>query len=73
MAVPFQLLTKIPSVYGTNFMFLVLDGWVVCLALAIESLKEAFNLTSWLGDPCVCTPYDWITCTNDTFPRIETL
>jgi hypothetical protein len=42
-------------------------------ALAIESLKEAFNLTSWLGDPCVCTPYDWITCTNDTFPRIETL
>ncbi|CAK9258910.1 unnamed protein product [Sphagnum jensenii] len=42
-------------------------------ALAIESLKEAFNLTSWLGDPCVCTPYDWITCTNDTFPRIKTL
>ncbi|CAM6080177.1 unnamed protein product [Sphagnum tenellum] len=41
--------------------------------LAIESLKEAFNLTSWLGDPCVCTPYNWITCTNDTIPRVETL
>ncbi|CAK9198294.1 unnamed protein product [Sphagnum troendelagicum] len=42
-------------------------------ALAIESVKEAFNLTSWLGDPCVYTPYDWITCTNDTIPRVETL
>ncbi|KAH9544711.1 hypothetical protein CY35_12G009200 [Sphagnum magellanicum] len=41
--------------------------------LAIESLKEAFNLTSWLGDPCVCTPYNWVTCTNDTIPRVETL
>ncbi|KAH8944918.1 hypothetical protein BDL97_12G012200 [Sphagnum fallax] len=42
-------------------------------ALAIESVKEAFNLTSWLGDPCAYTPYDWITCTNDTIPRVETL
>ncbi|KAH9544693.1 hypothetical protein CY35_12G008700 [Sphagnum magellanicum] len=41
--------------------------------LAIESLKEAFNLTSWLGDPCVCTPYNWVTCTNDKIPRVETL
>ncbi|CAM6031767.1 unnamed protein product [Sphagnum compactum] len=42
--------------------------------LAIESLKVAFNLTSWLGDPCVCTPYDWITCTGtDTIPRVQTL
>jgi hypothetical protein len=51
----------------------VLGCWVGCLALAIESVKEAFNLTSWLGDPCVYTPYDWITCTNDTIPRVETL
>ncbi|CAK9861380.1 unnamed protein product, partial [Sphagnum jensenii] len=42
-------------------------------ALAIESVKEAFNLTSWLGDPCAYTPYDWITCTNDTIPRVEAL
>jgi hypothetical protein len=42
-------------------------------ALAIGSVKEAFNLTSWLGDPCAYTPYDWITCTNDTIPRVETL
>ncbi|CAM6038066.1 unnamed protein product [Sphagnum compactum] len=42
-------------------------------ALAIESVKEAFNLTSWLGDPCAYTPYDWITCTTDTIPRVETL
>jgi Leucine-rich repeat (LRR) protein len=41
--------------------------------LAIESVKEAFNLTSWLGDPCANTSYDWITCTNDTIPRVETL
>ncbi|CAK9198304.1 unnamed protein product [Sphagnum troendelagicum] len=41
--------------------------------LAIESVKEAFNLTSWLGDPCAYTPYDWITCTNDTIPRVEAL
>ncbi len=73
MAVHYKLLTKIPRLYGTNFMLFVLDRWVVCSALAIESLKEALNLTSWLGDPCVCTPYDWITCTNDPFPRIETL
>jgi Leucine-rich repeat (LRR) protein len=50
-----------------------LDWWVECLALGIESVKEAFNLTSWLGDPCAYTPYDWITCTNDTIPRVETL
>jgi len=42
-------------------------------ALAIGSVKEAFNLTSWLGDPCAYTPYDWITCTNDTIPRVEAL
>ncbi|KAH9544829.1 hypothetical protein CY35_12G015600 [Sphagnum magellanicum] len=42
-------------------------------AFAIESVKEAFNLTSWLGDPCAHTPYDWITCTNDTIPRVEAL
>jgi hypothetical protein len=42
-------------------------------ALAIDSVKEAFNLTSWLGDPCAHTPYDWITCTNDTIPRVEAL
>jgi hypothetical protein len=52
---------------------LVLDWWVGCLALAIESVKEAFNLTSWLGDPCAHTPYDWITCTHDTIPRVEAL
>ncbi|CAK9198229.1 unnamed protein product [Sphagnum troendelagicum] len=42
-------------------------------ALAIEIVKEAFSLTSWLGDPCAYTPYDWITCTNDTIPRVEAL
>ncbi|CAK9198231.1 unnamed protein product, partial [Sphagnum troendelagicum] len=42
-------------------------------ALAIESVKAAFNVTSWLGDPCVPTPYDWIICTNDTTPRVEAL
>ncbi|CAM6012137.1 unnamed protein product [Sphagnum balticum] len=42
-------------------------------ALAIESVKEAFNLTSWLGDPCAHTPYDWITCTDDAIPRVKAL
>jgi len=52
---------------------LVLDWWVGCLTLAIESVKEAFNFTSWLGDPCGHTPYDCITCINDTIPRVEAL
>ncbi|CAK9258957.1 unnamed protein product [Sphagnum jensenii] len=26
-----------------------------------------------LGDPCAHTPYDWITCTHDTIPRVEAL
>ncbi|CAN5971809.1 unnamed protein product, partial [Sphagnum jensenii] len=42
-------------------------------ALAIESVKESLNLTSWTGDPCVHTPYDWIKCNNDTIPRVITV
>ncbi|KAH9558493.1 hypothetical protein CY35_06G012000 [Sphagnum magellanicum] len=42
-------------------------------ALAIESVKESLNLTSWTGDPCVHTPYDWIKCNDDTIPRVITV
>ncbi|KAH8969335.1 hypothetical protein BDL97_02G028300 [Sphagnum fallax] len=42
-------------------------------ALAIESVKESLNLTSWTGDPCVYTPYDWIECNNDIIPRVITV
>jgi hypothetical protein len=33
-----------------NRLFVVDCG---CVALAIESVKESLNLTSWTGDPCV--------------------
>lgn len=39
-------------------------------ASAIEAIKKHFNLTSWTGDPCVYTPYDWTKCTTDPSPRI---
>ncbi|CAM6080159.1 unnamed protein product [Sphagnum tenellum] len=43
-------------------------------AFAIESFKETLNLTSWTGDPCVYTSYNWITCSDNTkFPRIATV
>jgi hypothetical protein len=37
-----------------------------CAAFAIESFKETLNLTSWTGDPCVYTSYNWITCSDNT-------
>jgi Leucine-rich repeat (LRR) protein len=40
------------------------------VASAIEAIKDHFNLTSWTGDPCVNTPYDWTICTTDPSPRI---
>jgi hypothetical protein len=43
-------------------------------AFAIESFKENLNLTSWTGDPCVYTSYNWITCSGNTkSPRIATV
>ncbi len=53
-----------------NHLFVVDCG---CVALAIESIKESLNLTSWTGDPCVYTPYDWIKCNNDIIPRVITV
>jgi hypothetical protein len=45
-----------------------------CAAFAIESFKETLNLTSWTGDPCVYTSYNWITCSDNTeSPRIATV
>lgn len=40
------------------------------VASAIEAIKDHFNLTSWTGDPCVHTPYQWTICTTDPSPRI---
>lgn len=40
-------------------------------ALAIENIKEALNLTTWTGDPCVYTPYNWIKCTSNSTNRNE--
>ncbi|CAK9258928.1 unnamed protein product, partial [Sphagnum jensenii] len=43
-------------------------------AFVIESFKETLNLTSWTGDPCVYTSYNWITCSdNSESPRIATV
>jgi hypothetical protein len=38
------------------------------VASAIEAIKDHFNLTSWTGDPCVRTPYQWTICTTDPSP-----
>ncbi|CAK9275841.1 unnamed protein product [Sphagnum jensenii] len=40
-------------------------------AFAIENIKKALNLTTWTGDPCVYTPYNWITCTPSSTNRNE--
>ncbi|KAG0630485.1 hypothetical protein M758_1G181600 [Ceratodon purpureus] len=43
-------------------------------AMAIDDIKQRYNLTDWSGDPCSPYPYDWLTCTLDTSgPRISTL
>ncbi|CAN5973526.1 unnamed protein product [Sphagnum jensenii] len=40
-------------------------------AFAIENIKKALNLTTWTGDPCVYTPYNWIACTSNSTNRNE--
>jgi hypothetical protein len=43
-------------------------------AMAIEDIKQRYNLIDWSGDPCFPYPYDWLTCTLDlSGPRISTL
>ncbi|CAM6048068.1 unnamed protein product [Sphagnum compactum] len=37
-------------------------------ASAIESIKTQLNLSSYSGDPCAYTPYDWINCTQVISP-----
>ena len=50
------------------------------LNLSVEGLSEiqkAFSnaLQEWSGDPCLPSPYtwEWISCSNDTIPRITAL
>lgn len=42
-------------------------------AAALETIKATLSLTSWSGDPCLPVPYDWITCTVVTSPRVLTV
>ncbi|CAM6021721.1 unnamed protein product [Sphagnum balticum] len=37
-------------------------------ASAIESITTQLNLSTYSGDPCVYTPYDWINCTQVISP-----
>ncbi|KAG0578742.1 hypothetical protein KC19_4G046800 [Ceratodon purpureus] len=38
--------------------------------LGVESIKAAFKLDSWTGDPCLPVPYDWITCDSSSPARV---
>ncbi|CAM6085408.1 unnamed protein product [Calypogeia fissa] len=41
---------------------------------ALYSLQARLNLTDWTGDPCLPTPFDWLTCSQDGLePRITNL
>nr|PNR58102.1 hypothetical protein PHYPA_005097 [Physcomitrium patens] len=43
-------------------------------AMAIENIKQQYNLSDWSGDPCFPYPYNWLACTLDSSgPRISTL
>jgi hypothetical protein len=40
-------------------------------ASAIDIIKSSMNLVDWSGDPCLPTPYSWLTCeNNDSSPDI---
>ncbi|CAM6111360.1 unnamed protein product [Calypogeia fissa] len=41
---------------------------------ALYALQARLNLTDWTGDPCLPTPFDWLTCSQDALqPRITNL
>ncbi|CAM6118487.1 unnamed protein product [Calypogeia fissa] len=41
--------------------------------IALYALQRRLNLLDWTGDPCLPTPFDWLSCSNDGSPRLTNL
>ncbi|CAM6114289.1 unnamed protein product [Calypogeia fissa] len=41
--------------------------------IALYALQRRLNLLDWTGDPCLPTPFDWLSCSNDGSPRVTNL
>ncbi|CAM6092671.1 unnamed protein product [Calypogeia fissa] len=40
---------------------------------ALHALQVRLNLLDWTGDPCVTIPFNWLSCSFETLPRITRL
>jgi hypothetical protein len=48
--------------------------WWLSIALAINAIRTALNLTlSYGGDPCQPVPIEWVTCSAAAVPRVTTV
>jgi hypothetical protein len=54
-------------------VFITLCFGFLNAALAIETIKTHWNLSSWTGDPCLSIPFDWTSCSVDGTPRVTKL